>query len=77
MGGERKEVEEGEGVWDVRGIESLYKVCHANPLWSPTEKREKESEGNQDVDVCSRNSLKDIVSNSLMVTSRAYHHFDV
>lgn len=41
-GGGRKEVEEGEGVWDVRGIESLYKVCHANPLWSPTEKREKE-----------------------------------
>lgn len=30
------------GVWDVRRIESPYKVCHANPLWSPRGKKEKE-----------------------------------
>lgn len=26
----------------MRRIESLYKVCNANPLWSPREKKEKE-----------------------------------
>lgn len=42
---------------DVSEMESLYKACHANPLWSPAEKRKrKESEGKRDVEVCSKNT---------------------
>lgn len=65
---------------DVSEMETLYKACHANPLWSPAEKRKrKESDAKPDVEVCSKITLKDSVSvsNSLMVTSRAYRRFAV
>lgn len=35
-------VGEGSGAEEREYIESLYKVCHANPLWSPREERKRE-----------------------------------
>lgn len=39
---------------DVSEMESLYKACHANPLWSPAEKRKRKSDRKRDVEVCSK-----------------------